>query len=273
MKPPRVVLVIALTIASVTAPAAQTPGNRADLLRLQAEEAYRSGDHLRALSFLEQAYAAEPQPGILANRGLILERLGDSRRALADFEAYLATNPPPEKRATAETAVRRLRPEVLIGSERPGLELFLDDQAAPAGTTPLRLRLPVGAHLLRFAGPGVVPGQMAFIVEPGRDLALQVAAVGQVAGTPGAAPSGDADERARTWSYVSLGTGVAAAAGGGALTLLMQSRSDERDQADTRSDWKALDTSAERYQTAAGVAFGLSAAAIATGLYFWFAGD
>lgn len=250
-----------------------TPASRADLLRLQAEEAYRSGDHLRALSFLEQAYAADPQPAILANRGLVLERLGDTRRAVADFEAYLATNPPPEKRATAETAVRRLRPDVLIGADRPGISLFLDDQTAAVGVTPLRLPLNAGAHLVRFEGPGVVPGQVAFVVEPGREQAVQLQVVPQTTPIADANAPGAGADRARTWSYVSLGTGVVTAIAGGAFTLVMQSRKDDRDAAKSRDDWKAADASAERFQTAAGAAFGVSAAAVATGLYFWFSGD
>ena len=252
---------------------ASTPASRADLLRQQAEEAYRGGDHLGALSFLEQAYAADPQPAILANRGLVLERLGDTRRAVADFEAYLATNPPPEKRATAETAVRRLRPDVLIGADRPGISLFLDDQPTPVGVTPLRLALNAGAHLIRFEGQGVLPGQMAFVVEPGREQAVQLQVVPQTTPTADAGDTDPSEARARTWSYVSLGTGVVTAIAGGAFTLMMQGRKDDRDAATSRSAWKSADASAERYQTAAGAAFGVSAAAVATGLYFWFSGD
>lgn len=265
-------LAAAFALGAWAPPGASTPASRADLLRQQAEEAYRNGDHLRALSFLEQAYAADPQPGILANRGLVLERLGDTRRAVADFEAYLATNPPPEKRATAETAVRRLRPDVLIGADRPGVSLYLDDQPTPAGVTPLRIPLNAGAHLVRFEGMGIVPGQMAFVVEPGREQAVQLQTLPQSTPTADATPD-RSEARARTWSYVSLGTGVVTAIAGGAFTLVMQSRKDDRDAANSRSAWKAADTSAERFQTAAGVAFGISAAAVATGLYFWFGED
>ncbi len=253
--------------------AASAQTARADVLRQQAEEAYRNGDDLRALSFLELAYAADPQPGILANRGLILERLGDTRRALADFEAYLATQPPAEKRATAETALRRLRPDVLIGSDRPGLTVYLDDQNVPSGTTPLRLPLAVGAHLVRFEGADVVAGQVAFIVEAGREQALQLrpvplrpAGAEESTRLAGRAP-------AETWAYVSLGTGVAAAVAGGALTLLMMGEKDDRDGASTRAAWKDHDETAEMYQTGAGAAFGVSVAALATGLYFWFSDD
>jgi tetratricopeptide (TPR) repeat protein len=263
---------LAALVALAPAPAAAQTA-RADVLRQQAEEAYRNGDDLRALSFLELAYAADPQPGILANRGLILERLGDTRRAVADFEAYLATQPPAEKRATAETALRRLRPEVLIGSDRPGLTVFLDDQSVPSGTTPLRLPLPVGAHLVRFEGPEVVAGQVAFIVEAGREQAIQLRPVPLRPVAEVGAQTRDGRTPAETWAYVSLGAGVATAVAGGALTLLMMGAKDDRDGASTRSAWKDHDETAELYQTGAGAAFGVSAAALATGLYFWFAGD
>jgi tetratricopeptide (TPR) repeat protein len=268
---PRPTVLAALVALLPAAAPAQTA--RADLLRQQAEEAYRNGDHLRALSFLEQAYAADPQPGILANRGLILERLGDVRRAVADFEAYLATQPPAEKRATAETALRRLRPDVLIGSDRPGLTVYLDDQSVPSGTTPLRMALPVGAHLVRFEGPDVVAGQVAFIVEAGREQAIQLRPVSLRPMDDGAGPANAGTRPTATWAYVSLGAGVATAVAGGALTLLMMGEKDERDSASTRAAWKSHDDTAETYQTGAGVAFGVSVAALATGLYFWFSED
>lgn len=275
MKHPSVVVICGLALAIAAPVGAQTQASRADLLRQQAEEAYRNGDNLRALSYLEQAYAADPQPGILANRGLILERLGDTRRALADFEAYLATNPTADKRAAVETAIRRLRPEVLIGSEPTGLSVTIDDQLVPAGATPLRVNLTAGAHLVRFQEPGGVARETAFVVEPGHDQALQLQATrGLESASGGLTGLGDdSARRADTWAFVALNTGVAAAIGGGVLTLLMQNRKDSRDEADSRSDWKDLDASAERYQTAAGVAFGVSTAALATGLYFWFSGD
>ncbi len=254
-----------------SAPSPLSP-SRIDQLKLSADEAFRNNDAVRALSFLDQAYALDPQPGLLANRGLILDRLGDTTRALADFEAYLATQPPPEKRAPIETAVRRLRPQVVLASDPPGLTVTLDDGPQAAGTTPLRLELSVGAHLARFQGPNVEAGQMAFLVERGEQQAVQLHGVPKpVGGLPEArqahAPA------TKTWAYISLASGVAASAVGGALVLATYNKRDDRDAAPSRKRWEALDDTAERYEIGAGTCFGIAVAALGTGVYFWLSGN
>lgn len=263
---------LGLCLALLPAPVLAADKARADAYRQQAEEAWKNGDSLRALSFMELAYAADPQPALLANRGLILEKLGDTKRALADFEAYLESDPPPEKRATVETAIRRLRPEVVVASDPPGVAVTLDDGESPLGVTPLRLNVPVGAHVAKFERLDGEAAQMAFVVEPGRGQALQLVARPNTVAVPVAASPATAT-RSRTISYIALATGVAAAAAGGVLTLVMHSTKDDRDAAETRTAWKDLDDEAENYEVGAGAAFGASAVALGTGLYFWFAGE
>lgn len=242
---------------------------RVDPLKAAADEAFRQGDHLRALVFLEQAYALDPQPGILANRALILERLGDHKRALAEFEAYLATDPTPEKRAAAETAVRRLKPEVLVTSEPPGAQVYVDEGAEAVGVTPLRTPLASGAHLLRVTLEGFSTAQSSMLVEPGRPTTAHFKLVGGLG--PQAQPATSTPPNHRTVAYVALATGVLAAAAGGTFAVLLHDTVDERDDADTRARWNELDQRAQTWQVAAGSSFGASAVAIGTGLWFFFA--
>jgi tetratricopeptide (TPR) repeat protein len=270
MHPTRIRAAVLGALVSVAAAGpAHALDARVDPLKAAADEAFRQGDHLRALVFLEQAYALDPQPGILANRALILERLGDHKRALTEFEAYLATDPSPEKRAAAETAVRRLKPEVIVTSEPPGAQVYLDDGAEAVGATPLRTPLPSGAHLLRVSLEGFSSAQSSILVEPGRPATAHFKLVGGLG--PQAQSATTTPSNRRTVAYVALATGVLAAAAGGTFAVLLHDTVDDRDDADTRTRWNELDQRAQTWQVAAGSSFGASAVAIGTGLWFFFA--
>ncbi len=138
-------------------------------LRAQAEAAIRAGEGVRALMLLEQAYALQPDPALIANQGLVYERMGQFAKAAEAFARYLETEPPPGKRVAAEAALDRLRPELLLDSEPAGARVFFDGAVA-AGRTPLKSRLVAGAHTIRLELEGYASLEEGFAVEPSTQL-------------------------------------------------------------------------------------------------------
>lgn len=244
-------------------PASVLP-SRVEQLKSAADEAFRQGDTLRALAFLEQAYATDPQPGILASRGLMLERLGDFKRAAADFDAYLKTAPPPEKRTPIETSLRRIRPDLLIGSTPAGLVIHLDDAPEPLGTTPVKLPVLAGAHLIRFSHADYLPGDLAVVVEPGQEAAVQLIALSKPTAV---GPAQSDNSQNQKLGLTGLGIGAASGLLGGTMFILMSSARDDRDTSTTRADWTRDDGRAEVYQAAGAAALGVAITALTGGLF------
>jgi hypothetical protein len=269
-----IAMVALLAGAGVHPAAAQGSGSpeaaEADRLKTAADDAFRRGDHLKALLFLEQAYRADPRPAFLGNKAFILEKLGQYPEAVQAYQAYLATNPAPEKRAVAEVAVDRLQPEVLVNSEPSGARVFIDNSESPSGQTPLRARVLVGTRLFRLERAGYRPRQVSRLVEPGQQAVVEVT-LSAIPSAPAsvearAAPAED-DGARRTWGWVAVGGGAAAVGAGAVLMALASSEADERDSATSLSDWQTHDDAAVTFQTGGLVALGVGAAAIGTGVW------
>ncbi len=119
---------------------------------------YRKGRYAEAAAEFETAEAMFPASAKLVfNRARALERAGDVAGAVTAYETYLARAPEAADRAEVEQLlgvlrVRRdaLRPTLTLASTPPGARVFLDDSTEAAGTTPLKLKVPPGGHVLRF---------------------------------------------------------------------------------------------------------------------------
>jgi tetratricopeptide (TPR) repeat protein len=188
-------------------------------LLAEAEAAMRAGDAMRAVFFLRQAHAVDPDPRYIANLGVVYERIGEYGEAAQAFEQYIASDPPADKRAAAEAALVRLRPEGVVVSTPAGARVTVDGSET-AGVTPLRLRLAAGAHALRFERAAFLPVDAALRVEPGTPFRVEVALAPEPV-DPGAG---------RRWAGVlALAGGGAAVVGAGVLGWLTVAALDERD--------------------------------------------
>lgn len=225
-------LAVALTLAGASAPAAaaESAGVQTDeiaapdpeagrRLLAEAEAAMRAGDAMRAVFFLRQAHAVDPDPRYIANLGVVYERIGEYGEAAQAFEQYIASDPPADKRAAAEAALVRLRPEGVVVSTPAGATVTVDG-GEPAGVTPLRLRLAAGAHALRFEREAFLPADAALRVEPGTPFRVEVALAPEPV-DPGAGR--------RRAGVVALAGGGAAVVGAGVLGWLTVAALDERD--------------------------------------------
>jgi tetratricopeptide (TPR) repeat protein len=95
------------SVQSTSAPAS-------DLARAKAalelgQKLYDEAKHEAALVAFEEAYRAYPVPDLHYNIGLCHERLGNTRRAIAAFEAYIAGAPDAPDRPSVEHRIGTLR--------------------------------------------------------------------------------------------------------------------------------------------------------------------
>ncbi|MEZ4471090.1 MAG: PEGA domain-containing protein [bacterium] len=243
----------------------------ADALKAEADKLFMARDYPAALEKLKAAYALDPQPGYIANQGLVLQRMGKAAEAVEAFDRFLATDPEPDKAAMARDVVERLRPEVEILSDPPGATVStLDDKEL--GTTPLKSRLVVGEYTLVFSLRRYDPVEARLVVREGRKATISQTLVAQknapqlteviVQQKPGA---GD-----RLWTWVALGGAAAAGAAAGVLYGLASSEIDDRDAARTSAAWDDHQASAETFSLGFWTAAGVGAAALVAGGILFF---
>lgn len=220
---------------ALASPALADPAEGQKLLD-QAESAIRAGDTTRAVLFLQQAYAADPDPRYIANLGIVYERSGQYAEAVAAFERYLESNPEQSKRSAAESALARLRPEGVIVSTPSGAEVRIDGEAA--GQTPIRTRLLAGAHAVAANLDGHLDEEAALRIEPGEAFRLEL--------NLRPVPVDPAAER-RASGYLGLAVGGAAVVGAGVLAWLTTSEVDAMDAATDRTTFDEAQNRANLY--------------------------
>lgn len=140
----RAAVLVLLVLA--TAVRADTPAApAAERQRAAADE--RAGNYEAAIGHLFRAHDADPQPLDLYAIAVDYERLGNPRQAVEWYERYLDAAPasPDRDRVTRAIADLKTRPSRLSVRTIPdGARVVID--AKPAGTTPLVVSLPGGAH-------------------------------------------------------------------------------------------------------------------------------
>ncbi len=119
---------------------------------------YRAGDFEAAAREFQSALEIFPGSVKLAyNLARTLERLDRIEDALEAYKRYLRLAKGADDREQVERVVaglverlRARRARAVVSSVPAGASVYLDDASAPAGTTPMTLEAPPGAHLLRL---------------------------------------------------------------------------------------------------------------------------
>lgn len=158
---------------------------------------YQAGNYAGAALEFRGALAMFPTSLKLAyNLARTEERAGRLPEALKAYEHYLTLNPPAEERALVERLAKSLReqieatwPEVLVTSVPAGAEIRVDAAQAPAGKTPLKLRLPPGVHVVHLASAGRVSQESSFDLKAGESKQIEVALAPAASAPPTAAPA------------------------------------------------------------------------------------
>lgn len=171
--------VLLCALLGTGAPAlAESPADvRARSLALFKESAshYEAGRYAVAAALLEEAYALHPEPKLLYNLGRSRESVGELKRALEAYEAYLRTEPAAERRAAIEERIEVLRTELELsapetkpaseGSETPSVKSpeapsrASEQQQAPPHEQATRPR-PIVPWALVGAGGAVLGGAL-----------------------------------------------------------------------------------------------------------------
>lgn len=240
------------------------PGKKAQAAALEdaANEAFAEGQLIEALQLLKKAYALDPRPGLIANQGLVLEKMGEPARAVERFERYLSMGPAAEGREMAELKVDRLKPEVLFVSSPGGAAVTVDGGPEVVGHTPTKVRVLAGAHFAELRLEGFIVARPDFEVRAGQINKVEVPLVRQVVEAPPAQPD-------RTWAWAATtggGLALASAAVFGGLTL---SELSARDDAGDVPTWEGHADQAHQYSVAAYASLGLSAAAFTLAWWLW----
>ncbi len=230
----RVLALLLLTLPALAAPSLQD----------EADAAFERGDHVRALYLLEQAYEQTKEPGLIANQGLVLQQMGEHKRAAEAFERYLDTGPPAEKRRAAELVLDRLKPKVIVTSEPSGAEVYIGASKVRAGRTPLELRLVVGGHFLTLRQEGFADATPTFELHMGKGHTVR-AVLTPIAATPAEAGWGQTH-----WGWTAIGGGAAAGVASGLFLYLSSARKEEQEGAVSNEEFDHLGGLVETYNTA-----------------------
>lgn len=180
------------------ADAATSPVALAEAAFREGAERFRLGEYLLAAQAFRRAQDASPHPDTRYNLARSLESAGDLAGALREWLAYReeVTAADELRAADARIAALRARPvEVFVASDPLEAEVTLDAESAPAGTTPLRVRLRPGAHVLIARRPGYRERVQRVEVEVGSPLDLTLRLEAEAPATPAslapAAPTAD----------------------------------------------------------------------------------
>ena len=106
------VVVLALVVTSIGAPAARAAPNAAEREARrdfdEAELSYRAGRYAEALVKYQAGYAAMPLPGFLVNIAQCQRRLGDLKTARATYREFVLVAPDSRLVPEVETLIKQL---------------------------------------------------------------------------------------------------------------------------------------------------------------------
>lgn len=116
-----------------SAPTNANKARAADLFKKGAD-AYLHGDFALAISFIDEAYAIDPQPVLVYNKARAHEGLGHADEAIALYEQYLSEEPSSPDRGAIEQRLATLRKQkeerLAVEKERAVVEKERAERAA-----------------------------------------------------------------------------------------------------------------------------------------------
>ncbi len=151
-----------ISVLLTGAPSDPAKAEEARVVAERGRAASEKGEFAEAAAFFRQAHQIDPRPVYLFWIAHLLESNEQWEEALVVYRRYLANDQADKRRELALKKVAMLskrlereRPEVVLVSEPPGAQVWIDgEEGKPSGTTPWKGRLGVGAHtlLIRKAG-------------------------------------------------------------------------------------------------------------------------
>lgn len=154
-------------VAAEVAHAQVDLAEEADLKFSLGVEAYRAGRFVEALEHLLASNRLAPNQNVVFNIARCYEQLGRFPEAFRHYADYRTAQTDAERRAEADRALDRIRPQVAlieVTSEPAGATIYLDRRDLGArGVTPRVLAVPPGAHEVLLELNGHEPAKAAGI--------------------------------------------------------------------------------------------------------------
>lgn len=290
-----VVSLLAATARAEEPAPAQDKKAQARAKLVEGDRLLKLGEFQQAMTAFKDAYDLFPSPKIRYNFGLAYEGMGRNADALEAFDAFLveATDASTETRERAVTARNTLLGRVgtlRVVADVEGATIVVDGRDMGKTAPARELRLDPGPHLLLVdRGGGTAPFTQRLDVAAGTAVTVVVRLTPPVAeaGTANAAPPPEATrpppsppaggpedrqpDRGGRWRTAGIAT-AAAGAGflGGGLLFGLSARSASTDVSHQFD--ASQDSAGRRDETLQWVAYGVGAAAIATGAWLFFHG-
>src|SRR5438105_5706812 len=176
MIPARVALLAAVFVSTAWAQSTSDLNRAAGAL-------FEKGDFPAAARLLELVLKLEPSAKAHRNLALCYAKIPDrEEKAILHMQAYLRARPDAQDRESAEKMIAGLDERIarrgslaFIDSDPDGARVYRNDDTHPLGTTPLRVRLPLGESVLRFEKKGFETVRRAVKVSVRQELRVAVA--------------------------------------------------------------------------------------------------
>jgi tetratricopeptide (TPR) repeat protein len=258
---------------------------------------YREGHYKEALNYFLGAQSLYTNTTLTFNIARACERLGDTSCALKYYREYRRTAPSASDLGEIAHAIESLErdlfakglQQITLSSKPTGAKVIID--GAEKGTTPWTGELAPGSHRAVMQQAGFGDLRVSFTVEAAHamDFAYQLPPAPTTAAAPldstpvasqplpAAAPADHPPppphqpvpqhrSKVGTWTWVALGSGVAALGTAGILETLRASREQDVHDKATQLERVAAYDSMKDYQKAARIVFGAGLAISTVGL-------
>ncbi len=228
-------------------------------LKQKSGEALTAGNQELALQRIEAAIKLSDDPGLIANKGFILQKLGQYKESVAAFQNYLELAPGEGPKAEmARRFLARLMPQVTFNSAPPGATVTQQGQKAPMGTTPFRAKVVAGTVLFIMTIDGYKPLRHLVKIVPDTPLTVDVELERKVipkpvskvpkeaVDAPKLTPAKfDDDDGGTGLAWISLGTAAVAAGAAGLFYGGGVDAAEARDASTVGADWDAHQSTLE----------------------------
>ncbi|MBA2663962.1 MAG: PEGA domain-containing protein [Bradymonadaceae bacterium] len=242
---------------------AQTKDNSAEqvlTLVRSANDAFDAKDYSKAYDLYLQANTIRPEPVILFRLAQTAEELQRPRAAIEHYEAFVALESKGDAAKRARTRITALRATlpalVRIDSTPQGASVFLgSSESKPLGKTPVEIDVEAGEATFVVTFPSHEPATKTVMLRAGTEQALsfELLEADPVEGdeadlitrspeqgdavdspipfvaekTKVVPPPAEESSTLATWGWVTVGTGVAVLAAGGAFSILQMSATED----------------------------------------------
>lgn len=204
----------AALLAHLTAWAQSDTAKQASQAFAEASKLFDQADYVGAVEAFTRAYNLRPHFSVLCNIALSHERLGDMIRAASFYNRCYSEGAEKSENAEAvRNSIKRVEGRVgwfEVSAPSPGGEVYVDGKVV--GSTPRRVPLNPGQHVIEVRRQGAEPARETVTVRGGEQRALELNPRQLAESRPVVGPDKPAPSRRRlhpAWFFATSGLAVA----------------------------------------------------------------